>query len=47
MIHATAAEIHDHAYGFRLSEHVADCVPEERVDGGKAAKTAEAQRGRD
>jgi hypothetical protein len=25
MSHATAEEIHDHAYGFRLSEHVADC----------------------
>jgi len=25
MSHATAEEIHDHAYGFRLSEHVAAC----------------------
>jgi hypothetical protein len=25
MTHATAEEIHDHAYGFRLSDHVADC----------------------
>jgi hypothetical protein len=25
MTHATAEELHDHAYGFRLSEHVASC----------------------
>src|SRR5215471_6680695 len=26
MTHATSEEIHDHAYGFRLSEHVAGCA---------------------
>ena len=26
MSHATSEEIHDHAYGFRLSEHVSGCA---------------------
>ena len=39
MTHATAEEIHDHAYGFRLSEHVAACA-----DCGRACEQVNAER---
>jgi hypothetical protein len=39
MSHATVEEIHDHAYGFRLSEHVAACD-----DCGRACERVAAER---